>query len=324
MQMHREENYTATSNWVDEFQQKHTHHWQWLQTDHGPDKSIWMQAADSRVPNCKPYPLTEICATVPGADLRWFTSTAAYALALGIYMGYEVIDIYGVELSSNTEYYIQLHNWQYWVGVAKGMGITVGLYSGQKHFSDRLYAYEGETQIERSLFANRAHELHETWQKEEHKAERIKKNLDQAMLDHKYDETQKLIIALREQLITSGRHSGAMAEAERYSKRPDPISRQEYEMRIAKASNEGEGHRALMYHVGGKIEYVWNVWKQNSSYEALKQLRLFVGEQTKTAYDFGAHLGIGSENEDYIHQYDARLDAAGGKRAIMALEGEKV
>jgi len=317
MQMHRKENYTASSNWVDDFKALNTHHWEWLQQDHGADHTIWMQAADERVPNSKAYPLAEIMAQ-PWAKRKWFTSTAAFSLALGIYLGYKTIEIYGVELTSNTEYYAQLHNWQYWVGVADGLGIDLILKSGEMHFTDRLYAYEGETQIEREWFTQRAGSANGTWGKMEFETAKIKRNLDQAMLGRKFEDVQRLIIELREHCIKAGKFAGTQAEAERYAKREDPISRQEFELRLVKAQNDCEGYRANMYHSGGKAAYVFDVWKEHASYQALQQLRIFIDETNMNAYNFGAHIGIGDENEEYTRQYDARLFAVGGKRAIMA------
>lgn len=320
-QMHRPQNYTAAKNWVDEFRGEHTNHWAWLQKNHGPDKTIWMQEVDERVPNSKKYPLDEIVAILPGADLRWFTSTVSYMLALGLYLGYKEISIYGVELSSNTEYSYQLHNWQYWVGVAKGTGVRINLESGQMHFSDRLYAYEGEVQIEREWFAQRAKSFNGSWTAQENRTAGIKRELEDALANNQHDKVAGLIIALRESCIDAGKHAGKQAEAERYAAREDPISRQEYELRIRKASMDGEGWRAQMYHSGGKAEYVYDVWRENKYAPAFQQLYQFLENHSVAAYNLGAHLGMCEENEEYIKQFDARLTAAGGERARLTLQG---
>lgn len=319
MQIHKEENYTASHNWVDDFQKQNTSHWNWLQTNHGPDKIIWMQNNDPRVPNSRKYPLDEILAQ-PWAKRKWITSTASFSLALGIYLGYKDIDVYGIELSSNTEYYAQLHNWQYWVGVADGMGINLTLHSGEMHFQDRLYGYEGETQIERSFYLDRAAAFDKAWKQAEFNVEKIKRNLDTAIQEGKQQDIPKLIIEMREACIASGMQSGAMGEAERYGKRNDPISRQEFELRSVQADRDGENHKAQMYHNNGKMEYAYNVWMQQRTYPTLAQMREFIKEMTLSAYNLGAHLGISLENHEYIKQYDDRLTAAGGQRAILALQ----
>jgi hypothetical protein len=281
-----------------------------------------MQQVDERVPNSKQYPLDEILAQ-PWAKRKFLTSSVSQMLALAIYLGYQEIDVYGVQLSSNTEYYAQMPGWVYMVGVADGLGVNLNLLSGQVHFEARLYGYEGETQIEREYFRQRAGSSNGTWGKMEFETAKIKRNLDQAMLDRKYDDMQKLIIEMREHSIKAGTFAGAQSEAERYAKREDPISRTEFDLRIGEASTNCEIHRANMYHVGGQAAYVFEVWKQHGTIQALQQLRTFVDEMNTHAYNFGAHIGKGEENEEYVKQYDARLDAAGGKRAIMALEGVK-
>jgi len=321
MQLHREISYTSLTNWVNK------NHWTWLQEDHGKDSVIWMQEYDCRVPNSQKYPLDEICKEYPAfsplkADDHWFTSTASYALALAMFLGYKTVDIYGVELSSNTEYSYQLQNWIYVIGVAKGAGLTVNLHSGREHFQDRLYAYQGEIQIEREWFAARSSEMEAQWQAKEQTAKILKGRLDSVILDHKFDKVVELITTLRDLMIDSGQLSGAMEEARRYSTREDLVSRQEYERRSAKAQQDGEGHRAMMYHNNGKCELMFNIWKQTNDYKNLAVLRQFIGETLKEAYDTGAHVGIARENLEYMNQFDNRLQAAGGQRAITAQVGQ--
>ncbi|KKL56773.1 hypothetical protein LCGC14_2242040, partial [marine sediment metagenome] len=55
LQIHLEEVYTATHNWVN------ADHWEWLQKDHG-DRRIYMHDVDPRVPNSVKYPLDDILA----------------------------------------------------------------------------------------------------------------------------------------------------------------------------------------------------------------------------------------------------------------------
>jgi hypothetical protein len=315
LQLHNPEIYSSPTNWVNDG------HWAWLQQDHGIGKTIYLQAQDERVPNSVRYPLDEICASLPGANNRWFMSSAAYALALALYLGYETIDIYGVELSSNTEYSYQLPNWLYWLGIAYGMGVKIGLYSGQVHFAERLYGFEGETQLPRDHFIKRVAGLEAGYKQAEWDLKKAKAALDDAMLNRKYSSILALITDMREVSIACGEISGAMAEADKYSHRDDPISRQEFERRAAQAERDGEGYSATMYHAGGKAEYVLNVWRDTGNFEALRQLRLFLQEQARAAYDLGAHLGISRENKDYMIEFDNRLTAAGGVRTLAAMNG---
>lgn len=314
LQLHKREVYSSPTNWVK------SDHWPWLQQDHG-ERVIWMQDRDERVPNSRRYPLDEITASIPGASMRWIMSTAAYAMALALYLGYEEIALYGVELSSNTEYAYQWPNWAYWVGIAHGAGVKVDIRSGQIHFAERLYGYEGEVQIDQAHFVNRVAMLEDGWKQSERDLKKIKSRLDDALLNRRYDKVLEIIPEVRDIAIAAGEIAGAMEEAQNYAKREDPISRQEFERRAAQAQNTGEGYRAKMYVASGKAEYVYNVWKDNGNYEALRQLRIFLNEQALEAYHTGAHLGIMRENKDYMIEYDNRLTAAGGVRTLNAMNG---
>ena len=75
-----------------------------------------------------------------------------------------------------------------------------------------------------------------------------------------------------------------------------------------------------MYHQGGKVEYVWNVWKQTGNGQALQQLRIFVAEKTEMALEVGRVLGVYRENMQYISQYDTLVTASGGTRAVSQVE----
>lgn len=316
-QLHKPEVYTSLNNWVIKS------HWAWLQEDH-PGKTIYMQDWDERVPACSRYPLEEIIETLPGAQFRWITSSGSYALALALYQGYEEIEIYGIELSSNTEYSYQLENWQYWVGVAIGMGVKLKLASGQMHFAKRLYGYDGETQIERDYFLERVGELDQAWKEAEREVIHKRDRASNAILERKYDKLAALQSEWQNAAIAAGQLAGAMGEAKYYSGRPDddPITRQEFERRAAYAQRDGEALRVLMYQTAGKTEYIWNVWKTYpQNYEAVKQLRKFLGDQMQFAYDFGAKLGAHEENKRYMVEYDERVTAAGGQRTLAAIGG---
>ncbi len=307
LQIHLPEVYTSLENWVNK------DHWNWLQQDHG-DKKIYLQDIDLRVPNSVKYPLDGILSMVP---YRYLRSSPAMALALAIYLGYKEIWLYGSELSSNTEYAYQATNYAFWIGFAHGRGIDLHLECWQAEFNQPIYGYEGEAQIDRAYFSERFAEHERAWQTNEKTLAELKNRLDRAMLEAKFDKVGQLSLELQTVALVAGESSGAMSEAERYSQRVDPISRQEFERVSANAFNNGEKVRESMWHAGGKCEYVWNVWKQTGRLEALNQLRTFLKERTQLAYDTGAMLGIYRENIGYLNKYDEVVTALGGKRALV-------
>lgn len=310
-QLHKPEVYSSMNNWVN------PKYWPWLQLDHGA-QIIYMQDVDRRVPNSRRYPLEEVLSGL-AQPFRWITSTASYALALALYQGYQEIEIYGVELSSNTEYSYQLNNWQYWVGVAVGMGVDLKVVSGMVHFTGTLYGYEGEVQLPREYYVKRADALEIAWHASENRVRQAKNKVNDAILDRKYDALKTLILEYQNANTESGQIAGAMSEANNYAKRNDPITRQEFERRAAQSQRDGEEKRVLMYYTGGKTEYTFNVWMQTGHAEALKQFRQFITDQVQLGYEVGAHHGIYKENLEYFQEYDARLTAAGGVRTLAAL-----
>lgn len=127
LQLHSEKIYAGKNK-------KDPHHWEWLQQEHG--KPIYMQKVDSRVPNSTPYPLQEI---IERFGTRYFRATICYAIALALYLGYEEIHIWGVELKSHAEYKSQRDCFIYWNGVAGG---KIKLHCCKGLFQEPLYGFE--------------------------------------------------------------------------------------------------------------------------------------------------------------------------------------
>ena len=315
LQIHLPEVYTSETNWVNK------DHWKWLQQDHGPDKRIFMQEVDPRVPNSVRYPLEGVLSLVPYKYLR---SSPAMALALAIYLGYKDIRLYGSDLSSNTEYHYQAINYAFWIGFAHGYGVNLDMQCWRSEFfTQPIYGYEGELQLDSDHFLSMVNE-HRIVHKMKNKGfEKLKEKLKRAMLESKYDKVGEISLDLENSAIATGESFGAMSEAKRYSERTDHISRQEFERVSAQAQLDGEATEKLMNHEAGKCEYVWNVWKQTGRLEALQQLRAFMDKKTELAFETGKHLGIFRENLAYMNEYDARVTAAGGSRAVAQTLGNK-
>jgi hypothetical protein len=307
LQIHGPEVYSSPKNWVN------PDYWPWLQQDH-PGKTIWMQKADPRVPQSCEYPLEGVLSMIP---YRYLRSSPAAALALGIYLGYQSIALFGSELSSNTEYAYQAINYAFWIGLAHGRGIDLQLMCWQSEFmAQELYGWEGELQLSRDYFTERAAEIEESARTNRTALERMRAKLDTAMLECKFDEVSQLIAASDAVAQAAGETDACLSEAQRYAAREDMISRQEFERTSARAQQDGDQIRSSKDKAFGKAEYVWNVWKLTGRHDALAQLRVFVKEQIDLAYQVGRQYGTFRENINYMTEYDARLRAAGGVRAL--------
>lgn len=305
LQIHGPEVYATPHNWVN------PGYWDWLQQRRG--KPIYMQAVDPRVPDSVEYPLEGVLSMIP---YRYLRSSPAMALALAIYKGYEHIQLYGSELTSNTEYAYQANNYAFWIGFAHGRGIDLQLRCWLSEFNQEIYGYDGELQIDRSFYQERITEHERAYQTNDLALKKIKARIDQAMLENKYDHVGELSLQADDIAMVTGEAYGALSEAKRYYAKDSMVSRQEFERTSAKAQQSGDEIRSKKDHAGGKVEYVWNVWKMTGRLEALNQLRVFLDEKLQLAQDTGAQLGTYRENMLYMLEYDKRLTAAGGIRAL--------
>lgn len=310
-QMHKPEVYTSLENWVNK------DHWEWLQQDHG-DKTIWMMEVDPRVPNSKRYPIEEILAMTPYHYLR---STPAMALALAIHLGYRHIQIYGSELSSNTEYGYQAINFSFWIGFAHGYGVNLELRCWESEFFDQpLYGYEGEVQIPKESFEKRIEHLEDPAYLNSKALERVSSRLEDALYNGKFNKFPDLFPNFQSLAMTAGEANGALDEAKRYNERTNPISRQEFERVSAQAQMDAQKVRDQMKHLEGVCEYVFNVWKTTGNTEARNQLKHFAEKMKEAALETGRQTGIMRENLQYIAEYDDLVTAAGGSRAVNQAE----
>ena len=238
------------------------------------------------------------------------------ALALAIYLGYNEIHLFGSELSSNTEYAYQATNYAFWIGFAHGRGLDLQMHCWQREFDQRIYGYEGELQIGKEYFDGRYEQAREAYRNNERNVNKLQERLIDAIIDNEFDKVASMHIELVDGLQITGQAYASMAEADRYRNRDDMISRQEYERRAAQAQQEGDQIEKDMWHAGGEVSYVWNLWKQFGTINVRTQMQHFMEKQWKAARACGEKVGGFRENIEYMREYDERLTAAGGVRAL--------
>lgn len=145
-QLHQRWDFTRKINPND----PHGGHFEWLKKDH--PFPIYMQEAYADIPSAVRYPLEEVCGMFDlDRHTCWFRNSITYQVALAIYQGYERIEMYGWELSSNTERAYEKPAAVFWLGIAKGMGIDIYLPPGSllMGWGKRLYAFEDVPAINR-------------------------------------------------------------------------------------------------------------------------------------------------------------------------------
>jgi hypothetical protein len=157
IQMHQE------TIWKNPMNRGDAKHGEWLMSGETPP--IYMLEQYPEVPKSIKFPKDEIVAkllpnlTVDSERGRkdFFTSTIAYAQALGIYLGYKEIHTYGIELADEDEYREQQPCAMFWVGV--GVGLGVKWVSHSKMFDAPLYPLETFVGLDKKVFSDKMLEL---------------------------------------------------------------------------------------------------------------------------------------------------------------------
>ena len=91
-----------------------------IKTIGGMTMPVYMHRHFEDIPPSVPFP-REILQQQLGSE--YFTSSIAWEIGLAILMGAEEIHVYGVDMANDTEYAEQRNCCEFWLGVAKGMGI---------------------------------------------------------------------------------------------------------------------------------------------------------------------------------------------------------
>lgn len=97
------------------------------------------------------YPLDDVRARF--GPREYYTCTFAYQIALALLLGYTEIGLWGVELwgGSTRERRVELPCVAYWLGMAKGRGVTVTLpESSQLIAHPHLYGYDYDEDVAQS------------------------------------------------------------------------------------------------------------------------------------------------------------------------------
>lgn len=148
---------------------KLTKYYNWLRKKH--PFPIYMQQVYKSFPSSVRYPKEEVDEFVfgklrRGTDLNlYYTSSFSYMLGLAIYEGVKCIEIYGVDMSNDTEYNFQKPGGEFMIGVALGHGVEVKLQPNSDLCKAQLYAYDRVPAADRK----RAVELYDLYVKEHDK-----------------------------------------------------------------------------------------------------------------------------------------------------------
>ena len=309
-------------------------HYEWLTSGNTP--SIYMQEDYDEVPQARRYPREEIrdalLSNFNGGQ-EYYTSSPAYGVALGIYLGYDRIEIYGVEMETDTEYRFQRDGIAFWIGVAVGKGVDIHLHSKQL-LQAPLYGYEGDIRLGYDYFTDRISELNvlaaEAQRKyEEHKATTNKLIADYAVEGVNPNATSKAVQEQVSYAYQFGLLDGARQENERYKKRADVMReasggdfvfvRQEFEQAMQsllieknKQVNVVNAYAVQLGQSFDQAEKAKNkIKRQVTMSEFTKIMETYITESLKLGIFFGA----AHENKLHLDKLTELIRAAGGSKS---------
>lgn len=326
----------------------------WMRRPH--NYPVWMLDKYKEVPASESFPLDDICDELLAnlykgeKRVRFFTSSVAYAIAQAINMGYEAIELYGVEMESETEYRYQGEGVHFWLGVAVGRGLTVRVAEKTRLFTEPLYGYEGGAYLGRKQLLERKELLQEHIEKVEKELDEINKKqgetMEQALSESDgkpgladVNTTKEYFENLKAQeraVHDNGMAIGAMGEIVKYLEKCDEmdketgshmLARQEFEITAAGAKKAKDKIQEKVKVLGAEARIAWqNIeegLKTNGDPEKLEKLSMEYHkahqEYLKFVFELGRAKGVIAENITLLDKVDILVKAAGGMKAEDAL-----
>lgn len=134
-------------------------HMQWMTSQTCP---IWMWQRHPAIPASEAYPLLDVlsaplCHGKPLSPEGYFNNSISWMLAHAILQGYETIGLYGIDMAldgvhGQSEYSYQRPSVEYFIGVARGLGIDVVMpQESELCKTGFLYGYDNITHVRRKL-----------------------------------------------------------------------------------------------------------------------------------------------------------------------------
>lgn len=205
-------------------------HYSWLLS--GKTPPVYMQEAYPEVPQALRYPIEDVLSLISnvkmvvngiGKEYKYFSSTPDYALALAAHMckykkRYKRIEVWGIELETESEYVYQRMGFGFWLGYIAALGVSLTIHGGL--FNEPMYGYEGDVAITSSQIEGRIEELtaqlgndKETYQQE---AKNFLASLTELLTKNVAVDIQKKLNEIIRRNEPAGIFNGRINESHRY------------------------------------------------------------------------------------------------------------
>lgn len=307
-------------------------HFDWLKTQNVCD--VYMQEQYPEVPRAVRFPLEEIVAHF---GVRFFSSSPEYAIALAVYQGYRRIEIYGIEMETNTEYAYQRVGMAYWIGMARGRGVEVAAHMSL--FDAPLYGYDGKIALDYADIETRLTLLKPQIEAKsgEYSAARImlERQLGAVADGDNSEAIIQAVTAVNQTGFELGVLEGQANENLRYRDKADQMkavsreyyfSRQEFETGLGLVGRQLKEAEAALQAYSGQMEALHGQLvkaakgsprRKGIFAEYHKALTEFLRRQR----EYSILYGIATENMRYMKVLDPFVRAAGGRKSEEAIMG---
>lgn len=209
-------------------------HYEWLAS--GKTPKVFMQKIFKDVPKSAKYPLTEVLELTKnirlanGKVFKCLMSTPDLAMALVAQMHnkgkkYEKVEIWGIELETESEYRHQRLGFGFWTGYLAALGINLEIHN--EIFSSPIYGYEGDLALSSADIQKRIDEL--TKNLEENYQANAKRLLEKIKGLEKKDisgEIQQALTSLTKNYEPFGIVSGQIKESKRYLEKAQAMEKE--------------------------------------------------------------------------------------------------
>jgi len=311
-------------------------HSDWLMSGNTP--TIFMQEQYEEVPQAEKYPLEEVLSLAQG--IRYITSSISAAIGLAIHKGYRKIEIYGVEMETDSEYGEQRQGVAFWIGIAIGRGIEVEFHN-KNFFVSPIYGYEGNHTIPLEKFEQRQATLKEqTAQKEQLFDEKLAVLFgifDKFIDDYKngYADMEKTIIELQQMAHDFGIMDGQLQVIERYIANIETMLAETNDYLIVGQAYEGAMRGAAQQHDQKKLEFINHGLRLENAVKLLEgatnkdrrrhvvnQVKAVLSQYFKASGELGILQGVAIENQALLTANGRLVQALGGEKAYSIVKDE--
>lgn len=226
------------------------------------------------IPMCEKYPLDEI---IKELQTDYFTNSISYMVAYAVYLGYDEIAIYGVDMAQDEEYAKERPSVEYFVGYARAKGIPVYI-PAESDICKVPYYYgfqEASAQKVVRTIDPKLNDLKNRINHDDFVSDEMCEYIDYKLKKYLFEYSPSI-----QKIKDADAKIGQLQEKQRNSKSQDEWNSVQQE--IIKVQTELPNLAVLLYQLHDLIMGIWN---DNQNMKGAKKERLFLsGAENMTSH----------------------------------------